>query len=144
MTKRFVLDTSVVVAGMRSPKGASARLLEAAALDRIVIVVTNALALEYEAVCLRPEHLTAAGLSGALAREFLDGLINIADPVAVWYKLRPQLADADDEFVLEAAVNGGVDALVTFNMADFTAAGARYGVEVMRPAAALRAMEDEE
>lgn len=141
--KRFVLDTSVVVAGMRSPKGASARLLEAAALNEVTLVVTNAVALEYEAVCSRDEHLSAAGLTAGEAAEFVAGLIAIADPVAVWYKLRPQLRDPDDEFVLEAAVNGGVDALVTFNVADFEAGALRYGIDTLRPAEALKAMEQD-
>ena len=50
---RCVLDTDVVVAAMRSPKGASAALLLAALDGRIELVANVALVLEYESVCLR-------------------------------------------------------------------------------------------
>ena len=60
---RVVLDTDVVVAAMRSPTGASAALLRGARGDKLTIVLSVALALEYEAVCHQPEHQLASGLS---------------------------------------------------------------------------------
>jgi len=139
---RLVLDTSVVVAGMRSPAGASARLLDHAAQGRLTIVFTTALALEYEAVCLRSEHILAAGLDAAVAREFVDGLFTFAEPVEVWYALRPQSADPDDDFLIEAAVNGGADAIVTFNTRDIDAPARRFRVPVWAPAEALARVEN--
>lgn len=78
---RWVLDTDVVVAAMRSPTGASAALL-GAALDRQIELLSNvALALEYEAVCLRADHLAAAGLTAAQAGRFVDGVLSLVRPV---------------------------------------------------------------
>ena len=49
-----------------------------------------------------------------------------------------QLRDPNDEMVLEAAINGQTDALVTYNVADFKIAGERFKIPVLRPADLLR------
>lgn len=51
---RLVLDTNVIVAGLRSPTGASAALLDRALGQSFTLVLSVALALEYEAVCRDP------------------------------------------------------------------------------------------
>jgi putative PIN family toxin of toxin-antitoxin system len=130
---RLVLDTDVVVAAMRSPAGASAELLRLARRGRVWLLVTVTLAVEYEAVCLKAEHRTAAGLSEQEVRVFLDAVVALAEPVETHYLWRPQLRDPGDEMVLEAAVNGRAEGLVTFNVRDFGKAPARFGVEVMMP-----------
>jgi putative PIN family toxin of toxin-antitoxin system len=135
---RFVLDTNVVVAGMRSPRGASAALLRAARRSQLVLVGNVALALEYEAVCGLAEHRLAAELQASEVNVFLDAVIALMEPVESHFMWRPQLRDPADEFVLEAAVNGRADAIVTFNVRDFGLAPAMFGVDVLRPIEALR------
>jgi putative PIN family toxin of toxin-antitoxin system len=135
---RAVLDTNVVLAAMHSPRGASAALLRFAVEGRITLLMTVAVALEYEAVCSRPVHRNAAGLSEADVQIFLDGLTALAEPVTTRYLWRPQLRDPNDEMILEAAVNGGADAIVTFNLRDFGETPPRFGIEAMKPQEALR------
>jgi predicted nucleic acid-binding protein len=60
---RIVLDTNVVVAGVRRPSGASAAILRAVAGRTVELISSPALFLEYEDVLKRPMHLTAAGIS---------------------------------------------------------------------------------
>jgi predicted nucleic acid-binding protein len=43
--------------------------------------------------------------------------------------------------VLELAVNGQAAAIVTFNQRDFAPAAGRFGIDVLRPAEALRRIE---
>jgi putative PIN family toxin of toxin-antitoxin system len=132
-----VFDTDVVVAGMRSPKGASAALL-LAALDRQIRICANvALMVEYEATCLRAEHQLASGLSSVQIEQFLDGLAAIVMPIETHFLWRPQLRDPGDEMVLEAAVNGRAEAIVTFNRRDFGNAASKFGVEILLPRDAL-------
>jgi predicted nucleic acid-binding protein len=85
------------------------------------------LALEYEATCRLLEHRHAAGLT-AQASVFVDGVIAMVEAVEPHYLWRPQLRDPSGELVLEAAVNGRAEAIVTFNKRDFGAAPARFGV----------------
>lgn len=102
------------------------------------MILTVALALEYEAICMLAEHRLAAGLSMDQALIYVDGLIAMAEPVRTHFRWRPQLHDPGDELVLEAAINGGADAIVTFNIKDFRKAPESFAIEVMRPAEALR------
>lgn len=134
----MVLDTSVVVAAMRSPTGASAEIVRSARRRAVTLVGTVALALEYEAVCSREEHWIAAGLSGKDAGIFVDAMIALLEPVETWFLWRPQLRDPGDEFVLEVAVNGGANAIVTFNQRDFAPAATRFGIEVLLPREVVR------
>jgi len=135
---RLVLDTNVVVAGMRSPSGASAALLMAARHGKITMLANVALALEYEATCLRAEHGVAAGLKPAQVAIFIDAVIAMLEPVESHFLWRPQLRDPADELVLEAAANGGAAAIVTFNVQDFGTVPMKFGVEVLSPANVLR------
>ena len=137
----LVLDTDVVVAAMRSPGGASAAILQAARQGLTTLLASVALALEYEAVCGKAEHRLASGLSGREVDVFLTVVIALAKPVHTHFLWRPQLRDAGDEMVLEAAVNGRADALVTFNGRDFGTAPLRFGIEVLLPREALRRIE---
>lgn len=132
-----MLDTDVVVAGMRSPGGASAAILRAARQGQATLLASVALALEYEAVCCRAEHRLAAGLSDLEVEIFLTAVVALAEPVETHFLWRPQLRDPSDEMVLEAAVNGHADAVVTFNTRDFGTAPSRFGVELLLPREAL-------
>ncbi len=135
---RLVLDTDVVVAALRSPAGASAALLLAAADDRVTLLMSVPLVIEYEATCSRPEYRAVAGLSDRDLALFLDGLAAIAVPVESHFLWRPRLRDTGDEMVLEAAVNGRADAIVTFNRRDYGDVPGSFGVAVLEPAEALR------
>lgn len=101
------------------------------------MLLTVALALEYEAICTLAEHRLASGLSAEETAIFLDGLIAMAEPVKAFFRWRPQLRDPGDELVLEAAVNGQADCIVTFNESHLREAR-HFGVEVIRPGEALR------
>lgn len=125
---KLVLDTDVVVATMRSPSGASAEILRLARTRQVELAVTVPLVLEYEAILTRSEHLQAARLSAAEAGVIIDVLVDIADWVKTDYLWRPQTRDPADEMVLEAAINAGADAIVTFNRRDYGTAPSRFGI----------------
>lgn len=135
---RLVLDTSVVATALRSQAGASFFLLRAIQLDRLKMLATPSLFLEYEDVLKRPEQRQVSGLSLQEVDELLGELAALVEPVDVHLLWRPQLRDPDDEMVLEAAINGRADALVTYNIRDFRAVAPRFGIRLMRPADILK------
>lgn len=135
---RVVLDTSVLVAGLRSRLGASNQILVAVAEGRCVPLVATTLFLEYEAVLLRPEQQLATGLNPFDIEGFLAALASAAEPVEVSFLWRPQLRDPADEFVLEAAANGRAEAIVTHNVTDFRAGAQRFGIMTLTPAEFLK------
>lgn len=97
-----------------------------------------ALFLEYEEVLSRPS-LSAELQWGASDRELvLATLADLVIPVETFFLWRPQLRDPDDEMVLETAINGRADAIVTFNVADFGSAPCRFGIELLRPRDLIR------
>src|SRR4029077_7972987 len=116
---------------MRSPRGASAGLLMAARGRKITLIANVALALEYEATCRLAEHRLSAGLALDQGGGFFDFVHPMGAPVESHFVWRPQLRDPGDEFVLEAAVNGHADAIVTFNRRDFGVIPQRFGIELL-------------
>jgi len=137
---RVVLDTDVLVAAFRSDQGASRQLLLAALDRRFVMLVSVPLMLEYEAVLTRQEHLTAAGITADDVNTVLDALAAVIEPVRLAFLWRPRLKDAADEMVLETAVNGTANRLVTFNLKHLGEAALEFGVRAMRPGEAWREM----
>lgn len=135
---RLVIDTDVIVAAMRGTTGASAEVLLRVRATRGVMLATVPLFLEYEEVLQRPEHLLGAYVSAADVGKFLDVLAALIEPVETYFMWRPQLRDADDEMVLETAVNGQAGAIVTFNQRDFRPAAEMFGIEVLTPRDVLR------
>ena len=141
MILNFLLDTNVLVAGLCSRLGASFKLLQAAAAEQIQLSASAALWLEYESVLKRAEIRKLHRLKASEVDDFLDGLARLARPVELHFAWRPQLRDPGDEMVLEAAVNGQVDALVTHNLSDFEIAKTRFSLNLWSPAKALKQME---
>jgi len=135
-----VLDTDVIIAGLRSPTGASAELLRMARRGEITLLISVPMFIEYDAKCVEKEHLDAAGLTTQDVQVFLDALTVIAKPVDIHFTWRPQLTDPADEMVLETAINGRAKALITFNQRDFGKAPAAFGIDLLLPSEALRRM----
>jgi putative PIN family toxin of toxin-antitoxin system len=138
--RKLVLDTSVVVAGLRTRQGAGNAVLRLVASGKLKLLATPPLFLEYEDVLKRPEQRLAHGLTMTLIDDFLADLAAIIEPVDVHFLWRPQVRDPNAEMVLEAAINGRADALVTYNIADFASAGDRFSIEILQPAELLKRM----
>lgn len=135
---RLVLDTNVVVAGVRSRTGASNPLLIAGFKGRFRWCCSVPLFYEYEDVLNRAEFLLEAGMTREEIGHFLTDLAAMVSPVDLHFLWRPQLRDPGDEIVLETAVNARAGAFVTHNAKDFGSAPGRFGIEVLPPAEALR------
>ena len=133
----YVLDTNVLVAGVRSPRGTSAEILRRVLIKQMHVVCSVPLFLEYEAVLLRPEQLLAAGVKPNEILNLLDVLAGVVQRVEIQFLWRPQLRDPNDDLVLEVAVNGqglGQEVnILTFNQRDFLPQALKFGVAVLTP-----------
>ncbi len=135
---RLVLDTDVVVAAFRSDRGASRQLLLAALNRKVIMLVSVPLMLEYEAVLKRPEQLDAIGVTSDEIDTVLDALAAVIEPVRLRFLWRPMLKAPSDEMVLETAVNGRADRLVTFNLRHLGQAAQEFGISADWPGATWR------
>jgi putative PIN family toxin of toxin-antitoxin system len=129
-----MLDTSVIVAALRSRRGPANRILQRVALREMIPLATPSVFLEYEEVLKRPEQRLAHGLTMEQIDDFLAELAALMEPVEVHYQWRPQLRDPADEMILEAAINGRADVLVTYNVRDFAGVERMFGIRVITPA----------
>ena len=135
---KAVLDTDVVVSGFISSAGASRQVLIDALDSRFALLLSTPLLLEYEAVLCRPLQLERANAQIADVVGILDVLAAICVPVAFDYRWRPTGAQGDDELVVETAINGDADSLVTFNIKDMRAAAEGFSFALERPGDFLR------
>lgn len=104
------------------------------ALDGLFEVLASVpLIIEYEAVLTRPEHLNASRLTLQEVNDVLDALVKVSTPVHLRFLWRPRLKDPADEMVLETAVNGRADRLVTFNLRHLAASAREFGIRVVQP-----------
>ena len=113
---RIVLDTNVLVAALRSSLGASHLLLQLVGTDRFDLILT---------------------VSGTDVEVVLSYIANVGVPQSVFYLWRPSARDPDDDLVIEAAVAGQCEYLVTFNLRHLAPAAA-FGCEVLTPREFLR------
>ncbi|MGH7624432.1 MAG: putative toxin-antitoxin system toxin component, PIN family [Gemmatimonadaceae bacterium] len=131
----IVLDTSVLIAGLRSPRGASFELLRRLGSHAFELNVSVPLVLEYEAVAKRQAR--ELGLTAQDVDEVLDYLCSVAQHRQIFYLWRPVLRDPRDDLVLELAVEAGAECIVTHNIRDFAEA-ADFGIQPITPRDFLR------
>lgn len=132
---RVVVDTNVVVAGLRSRRGAAFRLLAEIGKGRFEIALSVPLVFEYEDALLR--HAEAAALSRADIDAVLDYFCKVAHHQKIFFLWRPLLPDPKDDLLLELAVAGRCEVIITYNVRDLAGAE-RFGISVLEPAAFLK------
>lgn len=126
---QIVLDTNVLVAALKSRRGASHRLVSLVGCDRFDLHLSVPLLFEYEDVLKRSEF----GFAPTAVETVLDYLCSIAQQHDIHFLWRPYLRDPKDDLLLELAVASQCSHIVTFNTADFTGVG-RFGLQALWPA----------
>jgi putative PIN family toxin of toxin-antitoxin system len=131
----LVIDTSVIVAALRSKRGASNKILRLIALGTLSMSISVAALLEYEDVILRKNKIPGYRISDL--QSFLDDICAIARHQEIFFTWRPALADPNDEIFLELAVAAGASHIVTHNKKDFFGAET-FGLRVVSPGELLK------
>lgn len=123
---RYLLDTNVLVAALRSRNGASNAIVRRVLLGDLPLVVHQKLIYEYRDVLSRPDILAQTGLAWADIEVVLAHLVASAHEVAVRYLWRPNLKDEGDNFIVEIAIAAWPCTIVTHNIKDFVRAELRF------------------
>ena len=136
----IVLDTNVLYAGIRSSRGASRIIIELLVEGHLHGCPYPSAGLqEYEERLCGDATLHGLGLTDADLVAFLDELVaRSLDASGSTWLWRPVAPDPDDDMVVECAVNGRAEVIVTFNTRHLQPAYDRFGILVLTPAAFLR------
>ena len=137
---KIVLDTSVLVAAMRSRNGASFALVSSLPHPCFEICLSVAVYTEWQAVMSRPEHWPP-GANEKLTLGFVRYLVSIAHLQDIHFLWRPFLRDPDDDMLLECAVAAGCEYIVTHNVKEFRRS-AELGVRAVTPAEFLQVLKE--
>jgi predicted nucleic acid-binding protein len=135
---QVVIDTNVIVAALRSKRGASHRLMSLLGDVRWVPNLSVALVLEYEAAGRRA--CAEVGIPASIADDLIDTLCARGHQHMVRFRWRRILPDPGDDFVLELAIAARCRYIVTYNKRDFSGAQG-FGVEAVTPKEFLRILE---
>jgi predicted nucleic acid-binding protein len=131
---KIVLDTCVIESSLRSQLGASYQILKNIHTNLFRFGISVPLYLEYE---YRIEEIFHAGIlkiSEKAKNAILQALAFYADEVPIYYRIRPNLKDENDDMVFECAANYDADFLVTHNVRDFRNADlAPYRFKIITP-----------
>ncbi len=113
-----ILDTNVLVAGIRSRTGASAELLRLLLRGTYRIAISATLVFEYEEILQREAVPTYISEADAVT------LIGTICEIGIQHDTRrresPLSADIDDEFILDLVQVARVNYLVTHNLRHFS------------------------
>ena len=132
---RVVIDTNIIVSALRSQRGASALLLSMLGRGLFEVDISVPLALEYEDVLLRKRD--ELGLSANDVVELVDSLCAVARRHdRIYFKWWPMLPDERDEHILDLAVKAQCQAIITYNVRDFSGVE-RFGIRAIDPQAFL-------
>ena len=127
----IVIDTNVIIAGLRSRNGSAFRLLELVGSGQFNIHLSVPLVLEYEEVLLR--QLPNLTINASDIQNFIDFHCAVASHHQIFFLWRPYLRDPKDDIVLELAVKAECDSVVTYNTRDF-AGIEQFGISAITPA----------
>ena len=132
---QVVIDTNVIVAGLRSRRGSAFQLLVLIGTEQFDIHLSVPLVLEYTDVLLR--ELPNLYLSREEVDDLIDFYCAVGEKHDIFFLWRPFLRDPKDDMVLELAVKAGCETIITYNTRDF-AGVEQFGLKLLKPSEFLR------
>ena len=122
---KAVIDTNIFL-GACLGTGNAGKVIAACLDGHCVPLMGAALLAEYEDVLGRKALFAKCRLTAAERESLLDIYLSKCEWVRVYYTWRPNLPDEADNHLVELAVAGGADAIVTRNLRDLTRMELRF------------------
>jgi putative PIN family toxin of toxin-antitoxin system len=129
-----VVDTSVFVAALLGPSGASRGVLRACLDGRLRPLMGAALFAEYESLLGREALFRGCPLDRSQREAVLNSFLSVCRWTVIYFSWRPNLRDEADIHVIELAVAGAANVVVTKNARDFRSAELHFpGLRILQP-----------
>jgi putative PIN family toxin of toxin-antitoxin system len=139
MPIKIVVDTSVFISALIGSKGSSRELIRRCLKGEYQPLMGNALFLEYESVMQREEIISQCSLTNTEIYTLLASFINVSQWISIYYLWRPNLKDEADNHLIELAVAGNAQIIVTKNVKDFQNAELVFpNLSILRPEEIIR------
>ncbi len=137
-----MVDTNVLVSAILSPDGAAREVLRRCLTGHARPLLSNALFLEYKDVLAREELFSAASITAKDRAALLDAVLSICEWVSISFLWRPNLPDESDNQLIELAVAGNAESIITTNTKDIAAGEPVFDrIQVVTPANWLKEVD---
>lgn len=139
MNLSIVVDTSIIVSALIGKRGPSREVIRQCLLGNYNPLISNALFQEIEDVTARGRVKRLCPLSETEQRELINAFYNTCQWVPIYYLWRPNLTDEGDNFLIELAIAGNSNVIVTNNTKDLVRAELKFqGLRILKPEQLLR------
>ena len=139
MTRTIVVDTSIVISALIGSQGPSRKVIRKCLLNDYTPLISNSLFLEYEDVSSRERIINLCSITNEEKRKLLNAFYHVCHWVSIHYLWRPNIRDEGDNFLIELAVAGNADYIVTNNINDFKNAQLKFpNIQIVTPEQLLR------
>jgi len=129
-----VIDTSVFVSALLVDENASREVVRRSLRGDDHPLMGAALYLEYEAVLNRTRLFRGSPLAVDEREVVLEAFLAACEWTRIFFRWRPNLRDESDNHLIELAVAGGANALVTRNLRDFHRTELRFPeLHILKP-----------
>ena len=132
---KIVIDTNIILSGLKSKKGASYKLLQNIDNKKIDLFVSVPLILEYEKVL--KDNLNKRIITNKDIDDLVDYICKMSNHTKINFLWRPYLKDPNDDMILELAFNSNSKYIVTFNEKDFYGCD-KFGIDIIFPQILLK------
>ncbi|PWR00572.1 putative toxin-antitoxin system toxin component, PIN family [Leucothrix pacifica] len=116
---KVIVDTNILVAALLgNESGAARKILELSMSDVISPLVGEALFNEYMDILDREDVMQKCPLNGDERLEFLSAFLSCCQWCKIYFGWRPNLRDEGDNHLIELAIAGGAQYIITSNVRD--------------------------
>ena len=117
---RIVIDTNVLIGALiGKERSANRKLLELCLQGQFQPLISYALFSEYEDLINRPSIVELCKRSPEEINILFEGFLSTCELTKIYYLWRPNLIDENDNYLIELAIAGNAEMLITHNIKDF-------------------------
>jgi putative PIN family toxin of toxin-antitoxin system len=130
----LVIDTNILVAALQKEGNSARRILRLCLLGEYQAIIGAALFAEYEDVLSRDVLFEKSVLNKLEREQVFNGFLSVCKWCEVFYAWRPNLPDEADNHLIELAIAGQAQVIVTRNLRDLAQGELRFPhLQILNP-----------